>query len=121
MIGVRYGEPFVTREVAAVDDIVTMPVKSDIGTQARARQSRLTLLWRGPPSDERGCSMNLRSTTAVAATATAVIDRRSRAGLHLILPEGHRSCMASRGSSWIRRSAEQAMKMACCAPIAAWA
>jgi len=28
MIGVRYGEPFVTREVAAVDDIVTMPVKS---------------------------------------------------------------------------------------------
>jgi bacillithiol biosynthesis deacetylase BshB1 len=28
MIGVRYGEPFVTREVAAVDDIVTMPVRS---------------------------------------------------------------------------------------------
>lgn len=28
MIGVRYGEPFVTREVAAVDDIVDMPVKS---------------------------------------------------------------------------------------------
>jgi N-acetylglucosamine malate deacetylase 1 len=28
MIGVRYGEPFVTREVAAVEDIVTMPVKS---------------------------------------------------------------------------------------------
>lgn len=28
MIGVRYGEPFVTREVAAVDDIVIMPVKS---------------------------------------------------------------------------------------------
>ena len=28
MIGVRYGEPFVTREIAAVDDIVTMPVKS---------------------------------------------------------------------------------------------
>ena len=28
MIGVRYGEPFVTREVAAVDDIVAMPVKS---------------------------------------------------------------------------------------------
>jgi bacillithiol biosynthesis deacetylase BshB1 len=28
MIGTRYGEPFVTREVAAVDDIVTMPVKS---------------------------------------------------------------------------------------------
>jgi bacillithiol biosynthesis deacetylase BshB1 len=28
MIGVRYGEPFVTREVAAADDIVTMPVKS---------------------------------------------------------------------------------------------
>jgi hypothetical protein len=28
MIGVRYGEPFVTREVAAVDDIVEMPVKS---------------------------------------------------------------------------------------------
>jgi bacillithiol biosynthesis deacetylase BshB1 len=28
MIGVRYGEPFVTREVAAVDDIVTIPVKS---------------------------------------------------------------------------------------------
>jgi len=25
---VRYGEPFVTREIAAVDDIVTMPVKS---------------------------------------------------------------------------------------------
>src|SRR5579859_3889431 len=28
MIGVRYGEPFVTREVAAIDDIVTMPVRS---------------------------------------------------------------------------------------------
>jgi N-acetylglucosamine malate deacetylase 1 len=28
MIGVRYGEPFVMREVAAVEDIVTMPVKS---------------------------------------------------------------------------------------------
>ena len=28
MIGVRYGEPFVTREVAAVDDIVAMPVRS---------------------------------------------------------------------------------------------
>ena len=28
MIGARYGEPFVTRKVAAVDDIVTMPVKS---------------------------------------------------------------------------------------------
>lgn len=28
MIGVRYGEPFVTREVAAVDDIVEMPVRS---------------------------------------------------------------------------------------------
>ncbi|HLY61920.1 MAG TPA: bacillithiol biosynthesis deacetylase BshB1 [Terriglobia bacterium] len=28
MIGVRYGEPFVTREVAAVDDIVAMPVAS---------------------------------------------------------------------------------------------
>ena len=28
MIGVRYGEPFVTREVARVDDIVNMPVKS---------------------------------------------------------------------------------------------
>jgi len=28
MIGARYGEPFVTREVAAVEDIVTMPVKS---------------------------------------------------------------------------------------------
>ena len=28
MIGVRYGEPFVTREIASVDDIVTMPVKS---------------------------------------------------------------------------------------------
>ena len=28
MIGVRYGEPFVMREVAAVDDIVAMPVKS---------------------------------------------------------------------------------------------
>ena len=28
MIGVRYGEPFVTREVAAVEDIVNMPVKS---------------------------------------------------------------------------------------------
>lgn len=28
MTGVRYGEPFVTREVAAVEDVVTMPVKS---------------------------------------------------------------------------------------------
>ena len=28
MIGARYGEPFVTREIAAVDDIVTMPVRS---------------------------------------------------------------------------------------------
>jgi bacillithiol biosynthesis deacetylase BshB1 len=28
MVGVRYGEPFVTREVAAVDDIVAMPVRS---------------------------------------------------------------------------------------------
>jgi bacillithiol biosynthesis deacetylase BshB1 len=28
MIGVRYGEPFVTREIAQVEDIVTMPVKS---------------------------------------------------------------------------------------------
>jgi N-acetylglucosamine malate deacetylase 1 len=28
MIGVRYGEPFVTREVAAVEDVVTMPVQS---------------------------------------------------------------------------------------------
>lgn len=28
MIGVRYGEPFVTREVAAVEDIVKMPVRS---------------------------------------------------------------------------------------------
>ena len=28
MIGVRYGEPFVMREVASVDDIVTIPVKS---------------------------------------------------------------------------------------------
>jgi len=28
MTGVRYGEPFVMREVAAVEDIVTMPVKS---------------------------------------------------------------------------------------------
>jgi bacillithiol biosynthesis deacetylase BshB1 len=28
MIGVRYGEPFVTREVARVDDIVALPVKS---------------------------------------------------------------------------------------------
>ena len=28
MIGVRYGEPFVTREVAQVDDIVEMPVRS---------------------------------------------------------------------------------------------
>lgn len=28
MIGTRYGEPFVTREVARVDDIVKMPVKS---------------------------------------------------------------------------------------------
>ena len=28
MIGVRYGEPYVTREVAAVDDIVAMPVRS---------------------------------------------------------------------------------------------
>ena len=26
--GARYGEPFVTREVAAVEDIVNMPVKS---------------------------------------------------------------------------------------------
>jgi bacillithiol biosynthesis deacetylase BshB1 len=28
MIGVRYGEPFVTREVASIDDIVAMPVRS---------------------------------------------------------------------------------------------
>jgi hypothetical protein len=28
MIGVRYGEPFVTREVAAVEDIVDLPVRS---------------------------------------------------------------------------------------------
>lgn len=28
MIGARYGEPFVTREIAAVDDVVSMPVKS---------------------------------------------------------------------------------------------
>lgn len=28
MIGTRYGEPFVTREIAAVEDVVTMPVKS---------------------------------------------------------------------------------------------
>ena len=28
MIGVRYGEPFVTREVAAVEDVVAMPVRS---------------------------------------------------------------------------------------------
>jgi N-acetylglucosamine malate deacetylase 1 len=28
LIGVRYGEPFVTREIARVDDIVEMPVKS---------------------------------------------------------------------------------------------
>ena len=28
MIGVRYGEPFITREIAAVDDIVDMPVRS---------------------------------------------------------------------------------------------
>jgi bacillithiol biosynthesis deacetylase BshB1 len=28
MIGVRYGEPFVMREVAAVDDIVAIPVRS---------------------------------------------------------------------------------------------
>jgi len=28
MVGVRYGEPFVTREIARVDDIVEMPVKS---------------------------------------------------------------------------------------------
>ena len=28
MIGVRYGEPFMTREIAAVDDVVAMPVKS---------------------------------------------------------------------------------------------
>jgi len=28
MIGVRFGEPFVTREIARVDDIVDMPVKS---------------------------------------------------------------------------------------------
>lgn len=28
MIGVRYAEPFVTREVGAVEDIVTLPVKS---------------------------------------------------------------------------------------------
>ena len=28
MIGARYGEPFLTREVAAIDDIVNIPVKS---------------------------------------------------------------------------------------------
>lgn len=28
MIGVRYGEPFVMREVARIDDVVTIPVKS---------------------------------------------------------------------------------------------
>ncbi len=28
MIGARYGEPFVTREIAAVDDLVNMPVRS---------------------------------------------------------------------------------------------
>ncbi len=28
MIGVRYGEPFVTREVAAVEDVVTLPGRS---------------------------------------------------------------------------------------------
>jgi len=28
MIGVRYGEPFVTREITAVDDIVNIPVRS---------------------------------------------------------------------------------------------
>jgi len=28
MIGVRYGEPFITREVAAIEDIVEMPVRS---------------------------------------------------------------------------------------------
>jgi bacillithiol biosynthesis deacetylase BshB1 len=28
MIGVRYGEPFVTREISAVDDLVNMPVRS---------------------------------------------------------------------------------------------
>jgi hypothetical protein len=28
MIGVRYGEPFVAREIAAVDDLVNMPVRS---------------------------------------------------------------------------------------------
>lgn len=28
MIGVRYGEPFLTREIAAVDDLVNMPVRS---------------------------------------------------------------------------------------------
>jgi N-acetylglucosamine malate deacetylase 1 len=28
MIGVRYGEPFVTREISKVEDIVTLPVKS---------------------------------------------------------------------------------------------
>jgi bacillithiol biosynthesis deacetylase BshB1 len=28
MIGVRYGEPFVTRDVAAVDDLIIMPVRS---------------------------------------------------------------------------------------------
>ena len=28
MIGARYGEPFVVREVAAVNDIVDLPVKS---------------------------------------------------------------------------------------------
>jgi hypothetical protein len=28
MIGVRYGEPFVTRDMAAVDELVYMPVRS---------------------------------------------------------------------------------------------
>ena len=28
MIGVRYAEPFLTREILAVDDIVNMPVRS---------------------------------------------------------------------------------------------
>jgi hypothetical protein len=28
MIGVRYGEPFVTREIAAVHDLIEMPVHS---------------------------------------------------------------------------------------------
>jgi LmbE family N-acetylglucosaminyl deacetylase len=28
MIGVRYGEPFVTRDIAAVHDLVDMPVRS---------------------------------------------------------------------------------------------